>query len=192
MKKALIIGQLIANAYPGRVHLLFKAHGITAQPSGKSIMDAYLVLGEPFLHDLFNIAYSGIEQYSGLFGLETDKLSGYKSQQEATASTLEAKKTKSGFWNGFKNTFKKAGNILTSVGGAYSSIEDLLRGTGIIDTGTKNATEADLELQKQLMELQMKQQQAAQNARLKNILLIGGGLLLAGLLAVMIIRLNKR
>ncbi|MHA7109247.1 hypothetical protein ACRTDU_03925 [Sunxiuqinia elliptica] len=187
MKRALKIGQLIANAHPDRVRLLFDRYGITAQPSGKTILDGYLVYGEPFLHDLFQIAYEGMSQFSGIYELETDKLlAGAQAKVDAVTTAQE----KSSIWDGLSNIFGKAGDFLSSGVGIYNSISGLLGGKKV-DTGTSTSSEAQLELEKELIRLQVEQQNQAQQNQFKTYLLVGAGLIVVVLLAAMFIKSSK-
>ena len=187
MKKALKIGQLIANAHPERVRLLFQAYGIEAPATGKTIFDAYLVYGSPFLLDLTNIAYEGMSQFSGIEGLETDKLyEGAQAKVDAIAA-----ETKGSFFDSLLNVFGTAKDYATSGIDIFNTVSGLFGGKSV-DTGTSTSSEAQLELEKEMMRLQLEQQQAAQNNQLKTYLLIGAGLIVVVLLFVMFIAQKKK
>ncbi len=189
MKRALRIGQLIANAHPERVRLLFQAYGIETAPNGKSILDAYLVYGSPFLIDLTNIAYEGMSKFSGIYELETDKLLA-GAQDKVTAVTSTTSSSKGNFFDGLLNVFGTAKEYATGGLDIYNTISGLFGGKKV-DTGTSTSTEAQLELQKEMMRLQMEQQKAEQNAKLKTYLLVGAGLVVVVLLVVMFIKQKK-
>lgn len=194
MKKALYISQLIANAHPERVRLLFQSHGIKAPVNAKSIMDAYLVLGDPFLLQLFEIAYAGskVAKFSNYDGpLDTsgdwDPSKIYDWSNSATEGLDEGKK-KSGFWQGFKNIFESGGDIISGIAGAYNTVSQLLGNTGIIDTDTTNQTEAQLKLQQAMYQMQLEQQKAAAADKTKTYLLIGAGVLVVILVLIMFLK----
>jgi len=189
MKKALYISQLIANAHPESVRLLFQANGITAPVSAKSIMDAYLVLGEPFLHGLFEIVYAGMKQsqFSNADGLEEDKLAAYQQQYQDNAAALAEAEKKTGFWEGFKRIVNTGFDIIPDVLGAYNVVAGILGGNKI-DTGTGNQTEAQMQLQLAMQQMSLEQQKAAAADKTKTYLLIGAGVLVAILVLVMFLK----
>lgn len=190
MQKALYLAQLIADAHPDRVRLLYQANGITAPVNAKSIMDAYLVLGTPFLMSLFEIAYSGMNQAQGVDGttLELDKLAAYQQTAVSTANELAGSTTKTSFWDGFSNVFNQAGSILTGVAGAYESISGLFGGGGGVNTGASTTDQSAALLQAEMLRLQQEQAAAAAANKTKTWLLIAAGLVVAVLVVVMIIK----
>lgn len=191
MKKALYLADLITNAYPERMRLLYQDNGITAPVSAKSFMDAYLVLGEPFLMDVFNIIWAGMKQsrFSNVTGdllsytLDTKTLA---PMSTSTPTTLDENKTKTSFWDGLSNTFNTAGGILGSVVGAYDSVSGIF-GSSKVGTTTDSA-QAQAELQAAMYKAQLEQQQAEQDSQTKTWLLVGAGVVVVALVIVMIIK----
>lgn len=173
MKRALTIGQLIANAYPADTRLLFQKYGISVEPTGKTILDAYLVHGTPFLAELVQIASKSVSKFSSIDGvlkLETDKVLAVGAAATAKAN---AESASSGSWiDKVFNTFTKAGETLSVASGAWETISGIFSGNKAVDTG--NAT-----LQTEIYKLQLEAQKEAEASRTKTYLLIGAGVLVA-------------
>lgn len=184
MKQAIRIAQLVADAHPEDVRLLFLRYNIDKEPAAQPIIDAYLVYGEPFLRELFEIAYKGMSRFSGIEGLEIGKLTTYADTKTAEAEKLTST-SKGGFWEGFNNVFSNAGSILTGATEIYSGLSSILNGKSV-DTGVTGQTASQLELQNQMLSIQ--QQQAAEASKTKTWLLIGAGVLVAVLVVVMILK----
>ncbi|MDP3914381.1 MAG: hypothetical protein Q8R96_11680 [Bacteroidota bacterium] len=190
IKKALRIGQLITNAHPSDVRLLFKAYNIKAEPTGKSIVDAYLVYGKPFLMELFNIGYKSVNPVSSLDGatvlttLEYNKLSASEKAAYDKAASDTAK-AKASTWTSISGWFDSAGGILTGAKSVYEGIASIFSGNKAIDTGTTNA---DAAIQAAFMQAKL-DAIAAENANnTKTYLLIGAGLLVAVLVGIMFLK----
>ena len=186
MRKAIQLAQLIADAHPESVRLLFQRYNIPKKPGAQPIIDAYLVYGEPFLSELFEIVYNGMSQFSDALGLETDKLTTYAADKTAQAATLETDKKK-GFWDGFLNVFNNAGSVLTGATSIYQGISALLNGQSV-DTGVAGQTASQTELQNQMYQVALQEQQAREANRTKTWLLVGAGVLIAALVVVMFIK----
>lgn len=167
--RALKIGQLIANAHPADVRLLFQQYGITVEPTGKTILDAYLVYGDPFLYKLLSIANKSVSGFSSVTGLETDKLL-------ANAATLQAKATaeqaaQPSWFDKALNIFSKTGETLAVTSGAWEKISSIFSGNKSVDTGTTG--NADAALQTEIYKLQLDAKTAADSNQTKTYLLIG-------------------
>ncbi len=186
MKGAIRLAQLTADAHPESVRLLFSRYNIKKEPGAQPILDAYLVYGEPFLRDLFEIVYLGMSQFSGIEGLETAKLATYSATKTAQATTMEAEK-KSGFWNGFLNVFNNAGAVLTGASSIYQGISSLLNGKNV-DTGVSGQSASQLELQDQMYKLSLEQKEAESTSNVKTWLLIVAGIFIAVLVIVMFLK----
>jgi hypothetical protein len=186
MRKAIQLAQLTADAHPESVRLLFKRYKIQKEPGAQPIIDAYLVYGEPFLRDLFEIVYQGMSQFSDALGLETDKLLASAADKKAQAAALETEKKK-GFWDGFLNVFNNAGSVLTGATSIYQGISALISGKSV-DTGVTGQSASQTELQNQMYQVALQEQQAREANRTKTWLLIGAGVLIAALVIVMFIK----
>jgi hypothetical protein len=190
IKKALMIGQLITNAHPSDVRLLFKAYNIKAEPTGKSIVDAYLVYGKPFLMELFNIGYKSVNPVSSLDGtpvltkLEYDKLSAYEKAAYDKAAS-ETAKSKSFSWDGITGIFDSASGILTGFRSAYEGIASIFGGGKAVDTGATNSDEA---LRREITQAKLDAIAAESANNTKTYLLIGAGLLVAVLVGIMFLK----
>ena len=121
MRKAIQLAQLTADAHPESVRLLFQRYKIQKEPGAQPIIDAYLVYGEPFLRELFEIVYSGMNKFSGIEGLETDKLAAYAAGKTEQAAAMEAE-NKKGFWNGFLDVFNNTGTVLAGAKFCYDGM----------------------------------------------------------------------
>ena len=176
MHKVLYLLQLIANAHPESVRLLYQEYGISAAVSAKSIIDAYLVHGDPFLFKLFDIAWNGKNQV----------LSSADGEEETETTEVEVKE-KNTVWNFFDNLVGTATNALSTSVTAYNTLSSIFGGNSI-DTGTSTSTEAQLELQKEMLAMQIQANQAESENNTKTYLLIGAGLLVAGLVLVMLMK----
>lgn len=181
-KRALILGQLIANAYPADTRLLFQRYGISVQPTGKTILDAYLVHGDRFLAELYRIAMQGMKSVSSVDGLEVDKLNAYAAERIATGTAQQAE-TSGKFWD----IFNKAGNVLGTVAGAWDKISGIFSGNQSVDTGTGTA---DSQLQLELFKLQQEAAAERESAQTKTYLLIGA-LILVGVLGFIMYQKRK-
>lgn len=192
IKKALRIGQLIANAHPSDVRLLFKAYNIKAEPTGKTIMDAYLVYGKPFLMELFNIGYKSVNPVSAADGstviatLEYDKLSTYQ-QAAYDKAAAEAAKDKKSAWETISGWFDGASGVLTGVKSAYEGIASIFTGKSV-DTGTNDPNAA---LQQEYLNAKLAALAAEESNSTKTYLLIGAGLLVAVLVGIMFLKQKK-
>jgi len=192
MKKAFYLAELITNAYPERMRLLYQANGINAPVSAKSFMDAYLVLGQPFLMSVFDIIWDGMKatNFSGIDGIQLSAPIDTKTLATSSASTtttLDQAKTKTSFWDGLSNTFNTAGNILGTVVGAYDSVSGIFGGNKV-NTGSSSSAEAQAALQAQMYQMQLQQQQAQQESQTKTWILVGVGVLALALIAIMLIK----
>ena len=189
IKKALRIGQLITNAHPTDVRLLFNAYGITAEPTGKTIMDAYLVYGKPFLMEIFNIGYKSVNPLSsatGDYDIETDKLNAYAANKVTAAS--QQSKDKKFTWETISGWFDTADGILTSGKGVYEGIAAIFNGGKPVDTGSGSATDA---INLEYVNAKLAAQQAESANATKTYLLIGAGLLVAVLVGIMFLKRKK-
>lgn len=183
--RALYLGQLIANAHPADVRLLFQQYGITAVPTGKTILDAYLVYGDPFLWKLGQIALKSQKlSFSRVTdtGLETDKL---LASAQSKVDALDTSSSDGSFWNKFSNIFNGAGTVLTSVAGAWDTISGVFSGGKSVSTGT---TDANTQLQAEIYKMQLEQQQSQESSQTKTYLLIGAGVLVVALVVIMYIK----
>lgn len=170
--RALKIGQLIANAYPADTRLLFQKYGITVQPTGKTILDAYLVFGNEFLIDLAQIASKSMNSFSSVIdtGLEIDKLTAYANDKLGAATT-----TTSASWiDKLFGTFNKAGETLSTASSAWDKISAIFSGNKSVDVGTGDANTA---LQLEMYKLQQEAAKEAASNQTKTYLLIGAALL---------------
>lgn len=178
---ALTIGQLIANAYPADTRLLFQKYGITVPPTGKTILDASLVHGQPFIADLYTIARQSTANFSAVVdtGLETDKVlaRGEAAKNAATA----AQENEKNFWQKFASIFNKAGNTVTKVSGVFEALSVLFGNGTAIDTG--NGTLSD-----EMYKIQLDAQKEAEANQTKTYLLIGAGILVAVLVVIMYLK----
>lgn len=192
IKKALRIGQLITNAHPSDVRSLFQAYNITAEPTGKSIMDAYLVYGKPFLMKLFEIGYKSVSPFSSADGetyqLEFGKLDAWGNTQTATAAALDAEKDKGSAWEWFSGAFDTSIQVLTSASAVYEGITNLFKGGKSVSTGTNDPNAA---LREEMMNAKIAAQAAENANNTKTYLLIGAGLLVAVLVGMMFLKQKK-
>lgn len=188
LNKALRVGQLIANAHPNDVRLLFADYGITAQPTGKTIMDAYLVHGKPFLYDLFDIGYqSKFSGFGETTGLEVDKLND-RANSAYEKAAAEAAAEKQTTLDGILSIFGKAENVLTKVKGAYDSVLSIFGKGSAVDTGGVDANTA---LNNEMMQAKLDAIAAQEANKTKTYLLIGAGVLLAVLAVIMYMKSRK-
>lgn len=193
LNKALKVGQLIVNAHPSDVRSLFLRYGITVEPTGKSVLDAYLVYGKPFLVELLDIGYKNQSGFSSVTGtipttptlttLEYNKLSAYEKAAYDKAAA-DAAKTKGTTYEGVMNWFDKSASVLTAGSGLFEAISTLFGGKKI-DTGATN-TSAALEAEFLNAKLEAQAAQSANNT--KTYLLIGAGLLVAVLVGIMFLK----
>lgn len=188
LNKALRVGQLIANAHPTDVRLLFKKYGIAVEPTGKTIMDAYLVYGKPFLFELLDIAWNKrkVSAATGDYSLETDKLTAYAANKYETATTAAAKE-KASTYEGVLKWLDGGAAILTTVGGAWNTLSAILSGKKV-DTGTSNDASA---LEAEFLKAKLEAQQAQDSSSTKTYLLIGAGILVAVLVLIMFLKHKK-
>lgn len=186
LNKALRIGQNIANAHPSDVRLLFQAYGIKAEPTGKTILDAYLVYGKPFLMKLIDIGYKSVNPLSSITGttaLEVGKLTAYEQAAKDKAAS-EAAKTKAETTDGIMNWFNVAATGLQVVSGYYTTISNMLQGKAV-NTGVNDPNAA---IAADYIAAQKAAQEAAAANQTKTYLLIGFGLLVAVLVAMMFLK----
>lgn len=192
MKRALTIGQLIANAYPADTRLLFQKYGINdVQPTGKTILDAYLVHGNQFLAELTAIAGQSIGRYSSIDGplaLETDKVLASGANSAAKAAAMATEQSKVSWSDKVFSIFSDAGKTLTTVSGAWESISNIFSGNKSVDTGSGDANVA---LQAEMYRLQSEAQKEAAANSTKTYLLIGAGILVVILGAIMYSKTKK-
>lgn len=170
-KRALLLGQLIANAYPADTRLLFQQYGITVQPTGKTILDAYLVYGDRFLADLANIARKSISSFSNTTGpvsLETEKLQAYAAGKTAKGTAELA--AQPSWIDKFFTTFTKAGETLSVTANAWDKITGIFSGNKSVETG-------DAQLQLEMFKLQEEARKEAESNQTKTYLLVGAGIL---------------
>jgi hypothetical protein len=188
LNKALRIGQLIMNAHPSDVRSLFQAYGIKAEPTGKTIMDAYLVYGKPFLLDLFNIGYRNVSTFSSAtgdtYGLETGKLTVYEQAAKDKAAS-DAAKAKGTTFDGISNWFDIAAKVLTTVAGGYNIFSGIFSGNKTVDTGTLNPNAA---INDAMRQAKLDAQAAADANSTKTYLLIGAGIVVAVLVLIMFLK----
>ena len=188
--RALKIGQLIANAHPADVRLLFQQYGITVEPTGKTILDAYLVYGDQFLTKLLNIANKSISRFSnttGKYDLETAKLTASANANYAKGSAASAADTKATWSDKVFAVFSGAGTTLTTVAGAWNDISTIFNGGKVVNTGSGSA---DAALQAEMYRLQLEAEKEAGGNQTKTFLLIGAGILVAVLVVIMYLK-NK-
>lgn len=186
IRKALRIGQLITNAHPSDVRLLFKAYNIKAEPTGKTIMDAYLVYGKPFLMKLIEIGYKSVDPISSATGdykLETDKLNAYAAAATAKA-TADAAKAKGSVTEGIMKWFETGATGLALITNGYTAFSNMFQGKAV---GT-GVTDPNAAIQSDYAKA-MQEAQAAESANsTKTYLLIGTGLLVAVLVGIMFLK----
>lgn len=190
MRKALILSQLIANAHRDSVRLLFDRYGITDEPSGPSILKAYLRFGTPFLKELYGIIKPTVEvNFTGTekVELEYDKLNAYSANKTAEAEEM----SKGGFFDSMLNIFSKTGDFLNAASGTYAGVENLLKNVGVIDTGVTGQQETETELQRQLMAAELERQNEESASKTKTILLILAGALVVGLIVFMVLKKRR-
>jgi len=193
MKRAYKLAQLIADAHPDRVRLLYQANGITAPVNAKSIMDAYLVFGQPFLVSLSEIVSDVMNTTVGIDGtvsLEFDKLASSQQANTDKANQMASTKSGGGFLNTLTNVFGTARNVLNTVNGAYQSVSGLFgkSSSGSGSGSSQSQQQAQLELQAEMLRLQQEQAAAASANKSKTWLLVAAGLVVAILVVVMVIK----
>jgi hypothetical protein len=123
-----IINALIEKR-PGDVSLLCKKYNFFGIPTSQNVLDLFIIHGDPFLMDLFNLYYENQNQFGGkLFGKVKGLLGGKSSQEPfyptptgAPIGTEEGKEKKS-LWDKFKDGFDKAKGILSGVSSILSPI----------------------------------------------------------------------
>lgn len=185
LKKALMVGQNIANAHPADVRLLFKKYGISVEPTGKTILDAYLVYGKPFLMQLIEIGYKPAEiKASSTTGLEGGYLTDTSLTSTLQPMTTTTDKDKASIADGVTNWFDGATKVLTAGSGLFNMISTIFGGKPIA-TG---ATNADAATQQAYLQAKLEAQQAEANNSTKTYLLIGAGILVAVLVAIMFLK----
>lgn len=187
VNRSLIIGQLIANAHPVDVRLLFQRYGITAPPTGKTILDAYLVHGAPFLTELAAIADQNKSRFSAMAQaepLETNKLILYADGKAAQGTAAQTADTaaKVSWTDKLFSVFDTAGQTLTTVSGAWDKISNIFTGNKTVATGSADANAA---LQAEMYRLQNEAANEAAANSTKTYLLIGGGILVLVLIGFM-------
>ena len=191
--RALKIGQLIANAHPADVRLLFQSYGITVAPTGKTILDAYLVYGDEFLKKLLSIAGQSVSQFSNTTGyeLETDKLVASANANIAKGNAAIATGTtepKANWFDKAISIFSTAGTTLTTVSTAWSDISSIFNGGKTVYTGNGSSNAA---LQSELIKLQSEADKEAAANQTKTYLLVGAGILVVVLAVFMYLKSQK-
>lgn len=182
--RALKIGQLIANAHPADVRLLFQEYGITVAPTGKTILDAYLVYGDPFLKKLLTIASKSISQFSNTTG---DPLIDGGVYDPTIAGDTQAS-TKASWFDKAIAIFGTAGTTLTTVSTAWNDIASIFNGGKTVYTGTASSNSA---LQAELYQLQLEAEKESAANQTKTYLLVGAGILVLVLAIFMYLKSQK-